>query len=100
MMLTTTFSTLLKIKPSIRNVVAVGTDGEQALVKALRAVFSEQTIHLRCFFHMKDNIRRKLTDLLVPESVREEIVTDIFGSQQGTVYTNGILDASDEKDFD
>lgn len=35
------FSTLLKIEPSIRNVIAVGTDGEQALVKAVRAVFSE-----------------------------------------------------------
>ena len=79
--------------------IAVGTNGEQALVKALRDVFSEQTIHLRCFLHMKDNIRRKLTDLLLPESVREEIVRDIFGFQQGTVYVKGVLDASDEEDF-
>ena len=33
------FSTLVKLEPGIRNVIAVGTDGEQALVKALRAVF-------------------------------------------------------------
>ena len=49
---------------------------------------------------MKDNIRRKLTDLLVPESVREEIVRYMFGSQQGMVYVKGILDASDEEDLD
>ena len=94
------YLSLLRIKSSIRNVIAVGTDGEQALVKALRAVFSEQTIHLSCFLHMKDNIKRKLTDLLVPESIREEIVRYIFGSQQGTVYTMGLLDASNEEDFD
>ena len=49
---------------------------------------------------MKDNIPRKLTDLLVPESVREEIVQDIFGSHHdGMIYTMGLLDASDEEDF-
>ena len=45
---------------------------------------------------MKDSIQRKLTNLLLPESVRKEIVRDIFGSQQGTVYVKGVLDASDE----
>ena len=96
------FSTLIKVELSIRNVIAVGTDGEQSLVKALRDVFSERTIYLRCFIHMKDNILQKLTDLLVPEFVREEIVKYIFGSQQGSVYVyvKGILDASDEENFD
>lgn len=94
------FSTLLKLEPTVRNVIAVGTDGEQALVKAIRSVFSEQTIHLRCFIHMKDNIRRKLTNMLLPESIREDMVRDIFGTQQGTVHVKGILDASDEGDFD
>lgn len=68
--------------PSVKNIIAVGTDGEQALVKALRAIFSEQTTHLRCFVHMRDNISRKLTDLLLLEYVGEDIVRDIFGSQQ------------------
>ena len=76
------FSTLIKLEPQLMNIIAVGTDGEQAIVKALRAVFSEETIHLRCFIHMKDIIRRKLTDLLLPESTREVIVRDIFGTQQ------------------
>ena len=71
------------------NVIAVGTDGEQALAKALRDVFSERTIHLRCFIHMKDNIRRKLTDLLVPESVREEIVRHFwFSARNGLCEGN------------
>ena len=65
------FSSLMKMEPQVMDVIAVGTDGEQAIVKALKAVFSEKTLHLRCFIHMKDNIRRKLTDLLLPESIRK-----------------------------
>ena len=77
------FSTLLKLEPSLTKLIAVGTDGEQAIVKALKAIFPN-TVHLRCFIHMKDNIRRKLTELLLPESVRENILHDIFGKQQGS----------------
>ena len=82
------------------NVIAVGTDGEQTIVKALQAVFSDKNFHLRCFIHMKDNIQRKLTDLLLPESTREVIVRDIFGTQQCTVYIKGFLDAADHSEFD
>ena len=39
---------------------------------------------------MKDNIRRKLTELLLPQSVREDIIRDIFDVQQGSTYTQGI----------
>ena len=93
------FSSLMKMEPQLMNIIAIGTDGEQAIVKALKAVFSEKTLHLRCFIHM-GNIRRKLTDLLLPESVREVIVRDIFGTQQGTIYIKGLLDTTDHKEFD
>ena len=58
--------------------------------KAIGAVFLDSLIHLRCFLHMKDNIRRKLTELLLPQSVREDIIRDIFDVQQGSTYTQGI----------
>ena len=48
---------------------------------------------------MKDSLRRKLTEMLMPEKYREEILKDIFGMQQD-VYTKGVLDASDPEDFD
>lgn len=57
-------------------------------------------VHLRCFIHMKDNIRRKLIELLLPEHAREEIVKDIFGTQCGTVFVKGIVDAESMEDFD
>ena len=94
------FPTLLKLEPKLASVCAFGTDGEQALTKAILAVFPDEVINLRCYLHMKDNIRRKLTDLLIPESHREVILRDIFGSQQGTMYIKGLLDSSDANDFD
>ena len=94
------FSTILKLEPKLNALHAVGTDGEKALVNALFAVFSSHLIHLRCFLHMKDNIRRKLTDMVFPESIRERIIHDIFGMQQGTIYVKGLLDAADVHEFD
>ena len=93
------FSTLLKFEPLLSNIVAFGTDGEQAIVKALKAIFPT-TVHLRCFVHMKENIRRKLSDLLLPESARQVILADIFGSQQGNIYIKGLVDSYDPSDFD
>ena len=94
------FSTIYKLESSLSKLRAIGTDGEQALVKAVTAVFSNDLIHLRCFIHMKDNMRRKLTDMLIPQSARETVINDIFGTQQSTVHTKGLLDATDTFDFD
>ena len=94
------FSTVLKLQPKIADIVAVGTDGEQALVKAVNVAFQDKVVQLRCFVHMKDNIRRYLTDILLPDSVREEIIKYIFGYQQGTMYVKGVLDATSSEDFD
>ena len=94
------FSILLKLEPRLARIIAVGTDGELAITKALKAIFGESVIHLCCFIHMKDNIRRKLTHFLLPERIREEITRDIFGYQMGAIYVKGILDAESTTDFD
>jgi hypothetical protein len=94
------FSTLVKLEPKLLAIRAVGTNGEQALINAILAVFPEDIVHLRCFIHARDNICRKLTDMLLPESVRNVVLRDIFGTQQGTVYINGLVDACDAKDYD
>ena len=84
------FSTILKLEPNLSVLRVIGTDGEQAPVKAATAVFSGNLIDLRCFIHMKDNICRKLTDMLIPLSARELVIMDIFDTQRGTVYTKGL----------
>ena len=94
------FSTLLKLEPKLTSIRAIGTDGERAITKAIEALFPQDIVLLRCYLHMKENIRRKLIDLLLPECIREEILRDIFGTQQGSVYVKGIVDSEDVGDFD
>jgi len=45
-------SSLLKLEPKLSDVIAFGTDGEQAIIKAVKATLSNKIIHLRCFIHM------------------------------------------------
>lgn len=94
------FATLLKLEPKLASIRAMGTDGEQALTKAIQALFPWDIVLLRCYLHMKEKIRRKLTDLLFPECAREEILQVLFGMQQGHVYIKGILDSDDADDID
>ena len=78
----------------------MGTDGEQAIVISLEALFPDNPVHLRCFVHMRDNIRRKLSDMLFPHSAQNIIFRDILGSQQGSVYTKGLVDAMSISEFE
>ena len=71
------FSTLVKLEPRIQDIIAVGTDGEKGIVKSLEALFIHNLIHLRCFVHMRDNIRHKLFDMLLPQSVQNTILHDM-----------------------
>lgn len=50
-------STLISLKPALRNVIAFGTDGEEELFKAFGTQFPN-AIHLRCFHHYRANIKK------------------------------------------
>ena len=94
------FFTLLKLEPKIRDIVTVGTDGEQAIVKSLQTLFPDNLVHLRCFVHMRYNIRQKLSEMLFPHSAQNIILRDIFGLQQGSEYTKGLVDATSISEFE
>lgn len=49
---------------------------------------------------MKDNIQQKLGEFLLPERITHEIIKDLFGFQQGTLYVKEILDTISVSDFD
>ena len=57
-------STLISLKPSLRNIIAFGTDGEEELFEAFQTQLPN-TLHLRCFCHFRSNIKRKLLDLFI-----------------------------------
>ena len=77
---------------------AFGTDGELALSDAFSHEFSGAE-HLICSIHVQRNIKQKLIDLRVPETIRNKILKEICGRQcDGTLY-EGLIDAADPLEF-
>ena len=91
-------STLIGLKPQLKAVQAFGTDGEGALVEALKSSFPWAQ-QLRCFLHMRRNIKSKLNELRFTSASLSLVLADLFGMNDGTTFREGLVDASDEKDF-
>ena len=70
---------IISLKPEIKNVRAVGTDGELVLCNALKESIPG-AINLRCLKHIKDAIERKLNELKFSSQSIIVIIADIFGS--------------------
>ena len=93
-------STLIGLRPALANVLCFGTDGEGALVKAFKQQW-HHAIHLRCFRHMKQDIKRKLShDMSLPESAISDIISDLFGVKTGPMFHEGLVDSKSESEFD
>lgn len=80
------------------NLVAIGTDREEALSSAFLSVFP-RTMHLQCSLHKRENLMCKLCELKVNEMEATNILSDIFGSQIDDTYFEGLIDSVDYKDF-
>ena len=89
---------LVDLRPSLRGMKAIGTDGEQPLYTAMRDTF-RNAVHLRCFRHFKENIL-KLKDLYITEKAQEEILQDIFGTVNDSQRQLGLVDSNSEDEFD
>ena len=93
-------SSLISLIPSLDKLLAFGTDGEDSLRMAFEKQF-KLAIHLRCFCHLRQNIRRKLTsDMGVKEDQASEILSHIFGIKSGPTFFEGLVDAEDENIFE
>ena len=57
-------SSLISLNPSLIQLRAFGTDGEEGLYKAFATQFPSAA-HLRCFLHFRDNCKTKLQQLHV-----------------------------------
>ena len=92
------FRTLVSANKQLRHILAVGSDGDEALVQALshNFPFAQQ---LRCFLHVEKNIREKLRSLAIPSKVVDEFIHDIFGHRLGHTK-EGLVDCVSIADFD
>ena len=95
-----TFSSgLAGLNKNLSNILSFGTDGESALIEA----FKKQcpfAIHLTCFTHCRENVKRKLRELNMPSEPIKDYILEIFGGQNQTTFIEGLADANSERDFD
>ena len=82
------FGKLASLNKNLKNIMAFGTDGEEALIEAMKNVMS-YAIHLRCFGHFRDNCKAKLKQSNVPDSVQLEFLNDIFGKRYDETFEKG-----------
>ena len=94
------FSTLISKNNALRDIKAVGTDGEHALCNAILMAF-ENTVNLRCFNHMYRNISNKLKDMGVSKVNKNMILSDIFGNENyPQIKIAGLVDSLTNTEFD
>ena len=92
-------STLISFNKKLRGLLAFGTDGDEALIKAFSHNFPF-AMQLCCHLHMKKNIHAKLGERGLPSSVSEEYLSDIFGKHVYNTYEEGLINAVSSFDFE
>ena len=89
---------MIRLNPQLISLKAFGTDGESELIKAFQMCFLN-AVHLRCTNHLRQNVKDKLRDLNMSQSVSKEILADIFGTRIGTHFESGLADAQSKALF-
>ena len=92
-------STLIVLRRQLEALRAFGTDGEKPLSDAFSHEFC-YAIHLTCFNHCRQNIKREMQQLGYPESLISDILNDIFGCQEGSTFFEGLVDSSNKEEFE
>ena len=90
-------SSMIRLKPSLARILAVGCDRDKAIKNGLTPHFP-CAVFLACKKHFEDDIQRKLTELGVNGNERKEIVADIFGSE--VTRERGLIDRATELEFE
>ena len=92
-------STLIGLRRQLEALRTFGTDGEKPLSDAFSHEF-RYAIHLTCFNHCRQNIKREMQQLGYPESLISGALNDIFGHQEGSTFFEGLVDSSNEEEFE
>ena len=89
---------LKTLKPDLKDLLAYGTDDEEALSGAFAENF-ERTTHLLCSIHLRKNVENRLIELGIKGKEKDDVLADIFGRQVGEVYEHGLCDAKSPENF-
>ena len=91
-------ATLVGLRRELAGLRAFGTDGEKALADAFAHEFN-YAVHLTCFIQCRRNIKCQLHTLGFSECSIKEVLDDIFGCQQGSTLSEGLVDSLNEEEF-
>ena len=82
-------STPVGMKPELSSLKCFSTDGEEAPYEVFGHVFPG-ALHLLCSLHRNRNVKAKLKELGVGDSVQQIIIGDIFGRQVMSEQVEGL----------
>ena len=83
----------------LKDIQAIGTDGDEALMNAVTICFQDAQ-KLLCADHKKSNIERKLKELRATACTTKHILSDIFDKKVGSLNERGIVDSETSMEFD
>ena len=92
-------STLISLRPSLKNIKAFGSNGEVELYKAFKLQLPN-AVHLRCFRHFRSNLVTKLTSLGMTSTTIKQFMRDVFGQTTEGVHEPGLVDSISKEVFD
>jgi hypothetical protein len=88
-----------KYCPGTSGILVYGTDGEENMAKAFSDA-SPNAKHQHCDIHMRDNVKRKLSEIGITGAVAAEIMYDIFGKKLDGGIKGGLVHCTSSQEFD
>eukprot|EP00112_Aurelia_sp_Birch-Aquarium-sp1_P024863 Seg8024.1 transcript_id=Seg8024.1/GoldUCD/mRNA.D3Y31 product="hypothetical protein" protein_id=Seg8024.1/GoldUCD/D3Y31 len=88
---------MVRLDSNLAALKAFGTHDGANVYKALKACF-QRANHLLCWIHVKDNIKKKLSQLGAKDS--RTYIKEIFGKKCGDIKIKGLLDVATAEQFE
>ena len=87
------------MNPNLRDIKAIGSDGDEALQNAIEICFQD-AIKLLCVNHKRENIEKQLRKSRGNSLAVNHIMADIFGKEKHWTYEKGLIDSQTASEFD
>ena len=91
-------STMRTLEPTLKNLLAFGTDEEKALIDAFESNF-DSAVHVLCTRHLRNTFKTHFRRLGVSETIQQQMLNDVFGNTWDGVQQKGLIDATTEAQF-
>ncbi|XP_055334986.1 uncharacterized protein LOC129586031 [Paramacrobiotus metropolitanus] len=84
---------LKKHRPELRDLRAFGSDEDQAIGNAFKVAFPKAA-HFLCDLHLKDTVKRKMSELGLEHYTAAVIMEDVFGALRENTVCGGLVNCT------